>query len=418
LQEGVTGQVADLLEVQLNPEAMRRLATGGTRQGGAYELYLQGRGYLQRTDKTENVKSAVRKFSEALRLDPQYALAHAGLGEAYLAEYSLTKEPQWLEQALSAADRATELNDRLPAAHIDSGVVQTIAGKYEEAIRRFQRALELDPVNASAYRELGKAYAAAGRIPEAESTYQRAIRLRPSFWLGYKDLGVFYYKLGRYAAAEPAFRKVIELTPDNALGYRNLGGLYHLMGRYAEAETTLKKSLAIQPSNSTYLNLGTICFFQGRFREAVTMYEKAIELGAAGAVTWGNLGDAYRWTPEYAAKAPAAFRRAIQAAEAQLAVNPNDADVLSSLAVYRAKLGDRSRSLAEVEKARRLAPSDQNVAFTSVLVFELAGKRERALAALKEALGAGYSLEEARREPELAELRKDPRCRRLLGWGS
>ena len=71
-----------------------------------------------------------------------------------------------------------------------------------------------------------------------------------------------------------------------------------------------------------------------------------------------------------------------------------------------------------LEKARRLAPSDQNVAFTSVLVFELAGKRERALAALKEALGAGYSLEEARREPELAELRKDPRCRRLLGWGS
>jgi serine/threonine-protein kinase len=178
-----------------------------------------------------------------------------------------------------------------------------------------------------------------------------------------------------------------------------------------------QKSLGVRPTAAAYTNLGTIYFYQGRYREAVTVNEKAVQLAPGNDrddfILWGNLADSYRWTPELADKAPAAYRHAIEAAQRRLQINPKDARVLSIIAVYWAKLADNQNALGAITKALQLGPSDLSVGFSSVLVYELTHQRAQALAALSRVLKGGYSIEEVRREPELDQLRRDPAYQRL-----
>jgi serine/threonine-protein kinase len=409
MEDGLLDLVVELLDLNLQPQARSALNSGGTSVAEAYDAYLQGRGYLRRYDKPGNLEQAVAEFKQALQRDSRYALAYAGLGEAYLREFGRTKSPEWLELAQDANARAIELNERLAPAHVNLGMTYAASGNYAASIKEFNRALELDSLNADAYRELAGTYEAQNRMEDAEATYRRAIQLRPSDWLGNGRLGTFYYRRGQYAKAEPLFKKVIELTPDNYNGYSNLGGLYIALDRYAEAESLLKKSVTVKPNFLAYSNLGTLYFEQGRYKEAVGMFEQALNLSAdSNYVVVGNLADSYRWTPGLQQKAPAAYQRAIELAEQQLAVNPKNAAVLSSMAVFHAKLGETANALNESRRAREFAPEDTTVAFKAVVVLELNGRRPEAVAALEGLLKGGYPRTQVEREPELARLRRDP----------
>ena len=416
LENSVLGQVADMLEVELQPKARNLLRSSSTPVADAYDYYLQGRGYLYRFDRPENSDNAIGAFEKSLAKDSHYALAYAGLGEAYLAKYSLNKDGQWLERAMNSGQQAIALNSHLAGPHVTLGIIFRITGRYQQAIEEFKTALDLDPFNADAYRELATTYDNANQFDEAEKTYRRAIDLRPSSWLSYKDLGVFYVNHNRYRDAEQPYRKVIDLTPDNDWGYRNMGTLYYLEGRNDDAEQMLKKATAIKPTVQAYTNLAALYYFEGRYRDAVRTNQLALDLpdGRINSVVWGNLADAYRWTPGMADKAPDAYRQAIRLAEERLALNPKSADAIIGLAVYWAKLGDRPKALDYLAEARRLAPSYMHVLFQSVLIYELTGQRKLALQALQDALHAGYSKDEILREPELAKLRQDPHFQRLI----
>lgn len=412
--EGTVVKLAEMLEVELKPQSIRVLRAGGTTVPGAWEFYLSGRGNLQRYDRPENIDSAIGLFERALNEDPRYALAYAGLGEAYWQKYKVGKDAQLVEQAVKNCKQALELDDQLPPVHVTLGVIHTGTGKYEEAVQDFQRALALDPHNADAHRGLAEAYESLGQLQKAESTYQKAVDLRPSYWAGHNALGVFYWRHGNYAQAELQFLKVIECTPDNHRGYSNLGALYHLWGRFTEAAQMLEKSLAIKPTPEGYSNLGVVYYYQGRYDDAVTTMERSIGLGWADYKLWGNLGDAYRQTPQIKEKAADAYKKAIDLARQQLEINPRDAALRASMAVYWAKLGNKKNALAQIEEALRLAPNNVNVLFRSVLAYELSGKRDRALVELEATLKGGYSIDEVRKAPHLAELRKDPRFEQLV----
>src|SRR5260370_33840915 len=101
---------------------------------GAYEFYLQGRGYLQRYDRIENLDNALAVFSKALAQDPGSALAWAGKAETYLRLYRLSKQPGLLADARASCGRAVELDDRLPAAHLTMALRQPSARPRPSAV--------------------------------------------------------------------------------------------------------------------------------------------------------------------------------------------------------------------------------------------------------------------------------------------
>jgi serine/threonine-protein kinase len=186
-----------------------------------------------------------------------------------------------------------------------------------------------------------------------------------------------------------------------------------MQGRFAEASAEFQKALQINPSASTYSNLGTSLFFQGLYQQSIAAMEKAVELGANNYQTWANLGDAYRQTTGNEGKAREAFSAAIQLVRNELASKRNDPQLLSRLAVYLAKTGEKQAALDQAKAVEGLN-TNASIRARLVLVYEICGRRQQALDALAAALRQGYSLEEISRDPELLEMRMDPKYRKLV----
>ena len=157
------------------------------------------------------------------------------------------------------------------------------------------------------------------------------IDLRPDLWNGYWDLASYYQRRARYDEAANQFLEVIRLVPDHDRAYNSLGGIYYYQKKFDQAEAMFKKSLAIRPTPQAYSNFGALYLLQRRYAEAVPMLKNAIQTGAANRESWGNLAEAYTMIPSLAAEAPAAYRRAAELAEKQLAVNPSNASVRAGL---------------------------------------------------------------------------------------
>jgi serine/threonine-protein kinase len=414
LQDQTVGKLFQMLNLQMNPKARGVIQAGGTTVSSAYEFYLQGIGYLQRYQAVENLDAAIEAFTQATAEDSLYALAHAGLGEAYWRKYEALKDNHWVDEAIRECQQAYRLNNQLPEVNVALGMINSGIGRYEEAVRDFHRALNSDPTNAAAYRGLAKAYEAREMSGEAEATYKRAIDLKPDYWAGYNDLGVFYFRLGRYEDAITRFRRVTELAPDNDRGYNNLGGTYYMLKRWPEAQEMFERSLSIRKTYRVCLNLGTLYFIRGQYRRATQMCEMALELNDNDYRVWGNLAAAYHWSREEKDKVEKTYRRAIELAEEQKKVNPQDAEVISDLANYYSMIGESDKSLWHIEQALALAPNNGQIIYRVSTAYEQMGNREKALFWIEKALKNGYSLSEIENQPELRELLIDERFQQYL----
>jgi serine/threonine-protein kinase len=403
-----------MLELELKPQEREVLQAHGTQVASAYEMYLQGRGYLQNYDKPENVENAISAFQQALSLDPKYALAYAGLGDAYWKKYEAQKEAAWAGLARNSCEHALGLDARLTAAHLCLGTLHSGTGQYEAAVGDFQKALEAEPTSDEAYRGLALAYERLNKSADAERTYRQAIELRPHYWAGYSWLGGFFFRQARYAQAVEMFNQVVALVPDSFLGYSSLGAIYAQMGRYAEASSKLQRSISIRPTYAAYSNLGSLYFYDQHFADAARTYEEALKLSAQDYRVWGNLGDAYQWVPGKRAEAERAYQKAIALVNERLQINPRDPYLLSNLAGYRAMLGERAPALAALQKALDAGPGDPEVRFRAALVHNQFGETSATLDWLEKALAAGYSTAKVRDSPDFSALRSNPRFQRLF----
>ncbi len=415
LQDQVAEDIVQILRAEFDLQAEYVVGGSPTQDVTAYEFYLQGREYLRRYEDLQNVNIAIDLFQRALGRDSNYAMALAGLGEAYWQKYQHTRDAQWVDRALEACQRALELNDRLSAAHVVLGTLRKGMGEYEAASKEFLRAIELSASHKDAYTGLASVHEALGRPEEAEAAFRRAIQLHPNFWGGYNDLGRFYYTQGRYQDAAAMFRLVVELTPDNARGYSNLGGMYYVLGRVDEALEAYRRALAIRPMAQVYSNLATLEFFyRKKYSAAARAYEKATEMQPGLHIYWGNLGDAYFYSPGEREKAAGAYQGAAELIGGELQVNPRDAVALCYQAYYRARLGQVEEALADGRRAREFAPENAIVTFMVARVLNLAGQMEESLRLLREAVSQGYSTEEIQKQPEFEAMQERPAFREIF----
>jgi len=414
VQDRVVNGAVQMLELEVPPAERQVLDSHGTQIPAAETLYLQGRGYLQNYDRPENNDSAIQVFQQALKLDPNYALAYAGLGDAYWKKYTDDKDPHWVESSRESCEKAVSLDPKLAAAHECLGTLYSGRGQYESAVTEFESALKTEPTNDDAIRGLAKTYEQLGKLSDAEKTYQRAIDLRPQYWAGYNWLGAFYANHTRYADAAKMFSKVIALAPDSFRGYYNLAAVNVALGQYAEAITNLNRSIAIRPSSTAYANLGMAYFCLRRFDEAAQSFEQAVKLNDKLYDGWWDLGDAYSFVPAKSGLAKGAYEKCISLANEAVNVDAKDSLAFSTRGICQAMLGDRAAAFADLQRAQSIAPDDPEVSFDTAVVYNHFGETDSALQWLGKAVSAGYSTSIARDYPFFDKMRSDPRFQKIF----
>ena len=413
IEDQISGQLVTALALKPTSEEMARAEAHPTENIEAYDLYLKGRNSLRGQQDLKNVETAINYFEQALKKDPGFALAYAGVSDASLVMYLEKKDNFWSQKALAAAQQAERLNDNLPEVHFALGRIYNASGKNAEAIAEFKHVLELAPNSDDGYRGLGRAYRALGRKEQSIQAYRKAVQINPYYWFNYNCLGTAYSEFGEYEQALRAFRQVTELEPDNSFGYLNQGVIYIQLGKYQDSIPYFQKALQIQPDYKTYADLGTAYLYLKRYPDSVPMFEKAVEMSPNDEAFVGNLADSYRWSGQRD-KANATYDKAIALAFKQMEMNPRDAETMGDLALYYAKKGNSAQALDYIRRARAINQADVNLIYTEATVYALSDRPSESLKSLREAFQKGYSVEEATNDPELGTIQKRPEFAKLV----
>lgn len=413
LQDKTVQALVAMLNISLETASVQFASAGKTNVSDAYNFYIQGRGYLSNYQKMGNIDLAIQLFERALQEDSTYALAYAGLGDAYWRKYDATRDLQWVDRATRYCKRGAELDNKSAEVHLTLAIIYTGTGKYHEAVSEYQEVLRQDTASADAYRGLARTLNMQGNYDQSERAYKKAVSLQPSNWAGHSDLGSFYYARGRYAEALDQFKRVADLTPDNPIGFSAMGAAYNALQRPAEAEEAFKRSIIIEPTYRAYNNLATLYFRQGRLSDVAAAYERALALNDHDYRVWANLASAYYWSGQQE-NAKERFERAIQMAEAQRTVNPRDPTVLSQLADYYSMIGKKPDARILIKQALLFGPGDLEVIKRAVDIYETIGQREQALALIEQGLKKGILPKEFGAKLALKTLQSDKRYQQLI----
>jgi len=305
LQTDIANSVASALKVTLLGDAAARIEVGGTHDPAAFDAYLRGTKALNAYHDGKNVQTAIAEHSEAIRLDPNYALAFAGRSLAlngYATEFAtgpVIREA--FDKAQSDAQRAMELAPDLAEAHLALGrILATGSLDFARANAQYERAAALAPGDARILRAYGGFAAQMGRFDAGIASVRRAVLLDPLNRLAHQALGGALLIARRYNEAIAAYGDSLALDPDNPPGLASRGLADYALGKLQDA----RASCEIKPDYwASQLCLAVTYDKLGRKVDAETTLARMRASNGDDAAyqyaeiyaQWGNLPKALEW---------------------------------------------------------------------------------------------------------------------------
>jgi eukaryotic-like serine/threonine-protein kinase len=272
VQSEVAQQITGALSLALSPEEKSRVEKKATGDAEAYNLYLLGRFHMNKWSGAE-IQKAIEHFEEAIKKDSGYAVAYAGMADAYelLSIGFGDKAPvEYLAQAKTVALKALEMDDTLAEAHTSLAYARWLGDlDWVGAEKEFKRALELKSSYVMAHGWYAEYLAALGRHDEALAAIKRAVQLDPLSVPVNRAVGWVVYFSRRYDQAIEELRKTLGMDP-NFLGARLvLWWALIAKGAHDEAIADIRKEVE-RPGLRTMkkLMLGYACASAGRLEEA------------------------------------------------------------------------------------------------------------------------------------------------------
>ena len=247
IQTEIAQEIARSLRATLTPEEGSRISQAATGSLSAYDFYLRGReayGLYQ----AEANDEAIRLFREALELDPEYARAWAGLGDAFSQRVGRFGFPlSWADSALSASERATEIAPDLPDAYKALGLAQGTLGDANSSLESYLRAIELDPSHLAAVNNIGAAYFERGDFAEQHLWRMRSFRLAPNAPGRRTEVAWSYWDLEEYDLAERWALEAVELEVEEMEALTVLSAVASPRGDFVRGMEIAQRILEVWP---------------------------------------------------------------------------------------------------------------------------------------------------------------------------
>ena len=239
MEDSIAEQVTQALLLKLTGEERVRMSRRYTDNAQAYQHYLQGRFYWNKFNEA-GFRTAIRFYEEALKLDPNYAPAYAGIAEAYAALMALgfVKPEEALAKAKTAVEKALAIDEGLAEAHKALGAIRLlIEWDLVGGERELKRALSINPNLSGAQILTGYYLQLIGRLPESLAMIRSAAALDPLSPVTAADLASAFYYVRQYDEAKAANERVLELDPAFVASLFVSGQALERQGKYAEAIT-------------------------------------------------------------------------------------------------------------------------------------------------------------------------------------
>lgn len=285
LEDSIAERVAEELVPHLSGDERMRLARRTTDDPAAFEAYLRGR-YFWNQFTADGFKRAIDSYRRAVELDPEYALAHAGIADYYnwLGVYCIIPFAVSAVAAHEAASRAVELDDTLAEAHSALGFAVSCRDfDWETADAHYRRALALNPNYATGYLWRCFQLTMLKRHDEAVKSVERAIEIDPVSPLNYHSLTWILYQARRFDRALESGRALAAKEPLYGVGYFSLGWVLRHTGRHAESVAAFERTVELL-GRMPYLllSLGSACAEAGDRERARAILEETRSVSAAG----------------------------------------------------------------------------------------------------------------------------------------
>jgi serine/threonine protein kinase/tetratricopeptide (TPR) repeat protein len=271
IEEEISQEISENLRLKLTGAQKKQLAQRYTQNTEAYQLYLKGRYHWNKRTQ-EGITKGIEFFENAIALDPNYALAYAGLADCYnlLASYSTMSPRTAFLRAKATVMRALKLDPNLAEANASLAHIRFwYEWDWHGAERDFKKALELNSGYGTARLWYALYLASMGRAEEAIAEVKRAQEVDPLSLVINLNVSRVLYFAREYDRAADQCLKTIEMYPGFFLGYRRLGQIYERKRMYAEALAEFDKSLALAANNSETISVkGYTLAAAGRMAEA------------------------------------------------------------------------------------------------------------------------------------------------------
>jgi serine/threonine protein kinase/Flp pilus assembly protein TadD len=287
VQDEIAQKIAAALRITLSPQEQQALSAKPTENLQAYDLYLRGRNYARRVGR-QDLQFALQMYENAVALDPNFALAHAGLGKV-CAEYyyHFERKQQWIDRAMAATQKASAKGHDAPEIQCAEAWVCFAEGHYDETVEKLREALSKSPDLDGGYYLLGRALFSAGRYQEvvdmseealthAGENYNTSIPIHNALGaLGKRDA------LNNYLHREIAlYEEQVKKVPEDARVRVLLAGDYAMQGRFEEAKREADMAMILRPDDSMIL-YNVACSFcaMNNIDDALVAIRKAWESG-------------------------------------------------------------------------------------------------------------------------------------------
>jgi serine/threonine protein kinase/tetratricopeptide (TPR) repeat protein len=295
IQDEIARSITQALRITLTPQEEKAIARKPTENAQAYDSYLRGRNYMRRETRLD-LDYALQMFEQAIQLDSNFALAHAGLANTCGLMYEWHEhKPSWLERGTAACDRALVLDPQLAEALVARARLFFAQKRYDEASEYARLAIERKPNCDGAYNILGRAYFSSDRWDDAAALIDRALETSSDDYSMYIPFMLTLDRLGRDEQARSLRRqqtqsleKQLETLPDDLRARILLAGNYARLARREDAIRELDKAVSLRPNDpNTLYNAACTYGLLGMKAESLAHLKRAVQGGYAS-LDWAS----------------------------------------------------------------------------------------------------------------------------------